>query len=102
MQPPNFSWRNVLRATPANVFFFFLTLEAIIVALQTESILDESSPKWLRIMYVAIQVSLAKAVLFFGKIKDDAEKQTTVTITSPPNSQVDVETTEVKKDDGDL
>lgn len=100
MNETNFSWRNVLKATPANVFWIFQTLEAIVLAIQTYGIIEETTPKYFILIFLALQVVISKAVLFFGKIKDEYEHQKVVTITSDdPNAEVTV-TEEIKKVDG--
>lgn len=98
MNDSNFSWRNVLKATPANVFWIFQTLEAVVLAIQTYGIIEETTPKWAILSFLALQVLISKAVLFFGKVKDDYEHQKVVTITTDPGADVKV-TEEIKPAD---
>lgn len=87
----NFHWRNVLKPTPTNVFWIFLTAEAVLLGINIDRI-AEGSPKWVIITLTSLQVVVGKMVLFFGKIKDEYEKEIITTVKSETPITVETET----------
>lgn len=87
----DFHWRNVLKPTPPNVFWFITTLEALVLAFNLKEI-NQDAPPWVPTVLLILQTVMGKVVLFFGRIKDEYEKTTKVTVESTGEVTVTEET----------
>ena len=89
----SFHWRNYLKPTPPFVFWVVTTAEAVILLVNGTEIIAKSKPGIILTLLI-LQTIVGKAVLFFGKIKEEYEKKI-VTVEAPADAEIKV-TEEIK------
>ena len=87
----NFHWRNVLKPTPPLIFWVFTTMEAVLLAVNGAEIITKAKPGIILTLLI-VQTIVGKAVLFFGKIKDEYEKEIITTVKSDTPITVETKT----------
>lgn len=84
-----FRWSNYLKPTPPMVLWIILTIEAVLLAINVDGII-EGSPKWVTVTLTIFQVLIGKAALFVGTIKNEYDATRVISMEVPANTEVNI------------